>query len=42
MTVPFASVTVNENVLGTMALLNVTVGSSLTALLDEPGYGLGD
>ena len=31
------SVTVNETVLGTTGLLNVTVGSVVTGLLDEPG-----
>ena len=37
---PFGSVKVNDAVLGTTAVLNVAVGSVVTALLDEPATGV--
>src|ERR1700722_8668826 len=39
-TLPAGSARVNESVLGTTALLNVTVGSTLVRLLEDPGRGV--
>ena len=39
-TLPAGSARVNESVLGTTGSLNVTVGSTLVGLLDEPGRGV--